>query len=165
VVSDRRVNNQHETERMNMNTINQLCRSAVQLGFAVAVGSLLCAPLAGSAQAPKGAEELIKLKSINTVEALQSVEAGDTIVMSCPKCKDTYATVVEKSFKGAEQDQLKIVAVHLCSACDTKIVTKGHGKSAETTLVHTCKSCGSPDVSCCVMKKSTSPTLGMEEKK
>jgi len=149
---------------MKMKTINQMCHSAVRFGFAVAVLSLLSAPLVSSAQTQKGAEKLMQLPKINTVEALQSLEAGDTIVMSCPKCKDTYATVVEKSFKGNLQDQSKTVPIHLCSACETKFVTKGHGRSAKTVLVHTCKACGSKDVSCCVMKKGAAPTPGMEQK-
>lgn len=152
----------NETERTNMKIINQMRKSAVRFGLAVAVVSLLSAPLVSSAQAPKGAEKLIQLQKINTVEALQSIEAGDTVVMSCPKCKESYASVVEKSFKGANQDELKKMTIHLCSACETKIVTKGHGKSAKDVVVHTCKACGSKDVSCCVMKKGTGPTPGMK---
>ena len=110
-----------------------------------------------------GASKLIQLKSIKTVEALQAVEVGDTIVMSCPKCKESYGTVVEKSFKGVNQDELKKTTIHLCSACDTKIVTKGQGKAAKDVVVHTCKTCGSEDVSCCVMKKGTAMTPGMEK--
>jgi hypothetical protein len=149
---------------MKMKITNQMCKSAVRFGLAVAIVSLLSAPLVSSAQAQKGAEKLMQLQKVNTVEALQSVEAGDTIVMSCPKCKDTYATVVEKSFKGAVPAQLKTVAIHLCPACETKLVTKGYGKSAKDVLVHTCKACGSKDVSCCVMKKGAGPTPGMEQK-
>ena len=148
-----------------MKTVNQLWKSVVRYGLAMAVGGLLCAPVGSLAQEAKGAEKLMQLKRINTVEALQSVEAGDTIVMSCPKCKESYATVVEKSFKGANQDALKTSSVHLCGGCETKVVTKGHGKTAEGTLVHACKACGSKAVSCCLMKKGGSPTPGMEEKK
>jgi hypothetical protein len=93
------------------------------------------------------------------------VEVGDTIIMSCPKCRDTYATVVEKTFKAVKPGELKTVTIHLCSACDTKMVTKGHGKQAHDVLVHTCKACGSKDVSCCVMKKGGGVTPGMEDKK
>jgi hypothetical protein len=160
VVSDR----PQITKRTKMKTISQMCKSAARFGLAAAVVGLLAAPLGSSAQVPKGGEKLMQLQKINTLEALQSVEAGDTIVMSCPKCKDTYATVVEKSFKGTREDQLKTVTIHLCSACDTKLVTKGHGKSAQTVAVHTCKACGSKDVSCCVMKKGAGPTPGMEQK-
>lgn len=120
---------------------------------------------AADGTAKGGASGLIQLKSVMTVEDLQGVEAGDTVVMSCPKCKESYAQVVEKSFKGSTGDQLKQVPIHLCDGCNTKVVTKGHGKSAKQTLVHTCKTCGSKDVRCCVMKKGAGVTSGMEEKK
>jgi len=149
---------------MKMKTMNQAQGHLTRYIAALAIAGLIALPPFGFAQ-EKGAEKLMQLQKINTVEALQSVEAGDTIIMSCPKCKDTYATVVEKSFKGATPDQLKQVPIHLCPACDTKFVTKGQGKAAVNSLVHTCKTCGSKDVSCCVMKKGGGPTAGMEEKK
>jgi CRISPR/Cas system-associated protein Cas10 (large subunit of type III CRISPR-Cas system) len=84
--------------------------------------------------------------------------------MSCPKCKDTYTQVAVKSLHAATPDELKTVGTHLCSSCDTKLVTKGVGKQAKDVLVHTCKVCGSEDVSCCLMKKGSGPTTGMEQK-
>jgi hypothetical protein len=148
-----------------MKQITQIPTTLIRCCALVALTALVWLPLQVSAQTKgEGASKLIQLKPIQTVEALQSVEAGDTIVMSCPKCKDTYATVVEKSFKGVNQDELKKTTIHLCSACDTKIVTKGQGKSARDVVVHTCKACGSEDVSCCVMKKGAGATRGMEKK-
>ncbi len=147
-----------------MKTITQVRGKLTRSIAALAIAGLIALPTFGFAQ-EKGAEKLMQLQKLNTVEALQSVDAGDTIIMSCPKCKDTYATVVEKSFKGATPDQLKQVPIHLCAACDTKMVTKGQGKAAVNSLVHTCKTCGSKDVACCVMKKGGGPTAGMEEKK
>ncbi len=98
---------------------------------------------------------------VRTVQDLQAIDAGDSIVMSCPKCKDTYVQVVEKTFKAVKPEELKTVAIHLCSACETKLVTKGRGKEAHDVVVHTCKACGSKDVSCCVMKKGGGATPGM----
>lgn len=149
-----------------MKTIYQAWKSAARIGFAVAVGSLLCAPMSILAQDPKGAEKLMQLKPVNTVEALHTVDAGDTIVMTCPKCTSTNKTVVVKSFKGANANELKNVTIHLCPTCETKLVTQGQGKSAKEVLVHTCTTCGSTNVSCCVMKKkNASPTPGMGDKK
>lgn len=71
--------------------------------------------------------------------------------------------VVDKTFKAAHLEDSKAVQIHLCSSCDTKIVTQGHGKQAKDLLVHTCKTCGSKDVFCCVMKKGSVPTAGMSE--
>ena len=131
------------------------------VGLALAVFGLLSAPTAARAQM-KGAQRLMK---IQTVEDLQHVEKGDIIVMSCPKCKETYAQVVDKSLKGLKAGETKNVPIHLCDKCDTKIVTQGTGKQAKDTLVHSCKECGSEDVSCCLMKKNAGVTKGMEEKK
>jgi Fe-S oxidoreductase len=140
-----------------MKTLNYLCRYIMAGSLALAVVGFISAPSTALAQ-QKGAEKLMK---VQTVGDLQMVDAGDTIVMSCPKCKDTYSQVVEKTFKGTKPEELKNVTIHLCSSCDTKIVTKGTGKQAKDVLVHTCKTCGSKDVSCCVMKKNGVATPGM----
>jgi hypothetical protein len=164
-VSDRETGKQTKQLKAKiMKSIKKLSRTLTIAALAVAVAALMVAPMAVLAQ-EKGAQKLMRLNTVKTVEDLQKVDAGDVIIMSCPKCKDTYATVVEKSFKNATADQLKTVAIHLCPTCETKMVSKGHGKAAKDTLVHTCKSCGSKDVSCCVMKKGTGTTGGMEEKK
>jgi hypothetical protein len=128
-------------------------------GFAAALTLIALVGLPSRAQAQdKQATQLMK---VHTYEDLQKVDVGDTIVMTCPKCKTTYAQVVEKDFKTGTPDQLKNVTIHLCSMCETKLVTKGSGKQAQTVLVHTCKACGSADASCCVMKKGSLPTTGM----
>ena len=143
-----------------MKNNNQFNKCLVVYVAALAIAGLTWLPSPALAQ-EKGAQKLMK---VQTVEDLQKVDAGDTIVMSCPKCKDTYTQVVEKSFKTSKADELKTMPIHLCSSCDTKIVTTGVGKQAKDTLVHTCKMCGSEDVSCCVMKKDAGPTPGMETK-
>ncbi|TAK97583.1 MAG: hypothetical protein EPO07_13035 [Verrucomicrobia bacterium] len=143
-----------------MKNKNQRSTCLAGFGIALAIAGLALLPSQGLAQ-EKGAQKLLK---IQTVEDLQKVEAGDTIVMSCPKCKDTYTQVSEKSFKGVKADESKTVVIHLCSSCETKIVTKGTGKQAKDAVVHTCKACGSEEVNCCVMKKGSGPTPGMEKK-
>jgi hypothetical protein len=165
-VRDRRMETKKQTKGMNMKSITQFWKSAVRFGLALAVGSLLCTPQAGLAQAPKGGEQMMKmLKPVKTVEDLQALNAGDTIAMSCPKCKNTTLTVVEKTFKAVNPEEMKTMQVHLCDSCETKIVTKGRGKQAENVLVHTCKTCGSKDAFCCVQKQGAGATPGMEEKK
>ena len=140
-----------------MKNAKTVCKTILITGLAVAALAWLPAP--AHAQ-DKGA---YMLKKIQTVEDVQQIEPGDTIVMSCPKCKDTYVQVVEKSWHAATPDQLKTVGMHLCSSCDTRLLTKSMGKHAENTLVHTCKVCGSEDVSCCLKKKGSGPTPGMAE--
>ncbi len=138
----------------------QISKCLVSSSFALAIAVLAWLPSQALAQ-EKGAQKLMK---IETVGDLQTVQAGDILVMSCPKCKDSYATVVKKSFKGMKREELETVVTHLCPNCDTKIVAVGPGKSKKDKLVHTCKSCGSDDAFCCVMKRGGGPTSGMEEK-
>ena len=131
------------------------------MGLALAVLGMLSTPSAAFAQT-KGAQRLMKLQ---TAEDLKQVQPGDTIIMSCPKCKESYAQVVDKSLKGLKTGEMKNVPIHLCDKCDTKIVTQGSGHQAKDTLVHSCKACGSEDVSCCLLKKHGGATKGMEENK
>jgi len=126
----------------------------------VAVAGL--ALLANSAVAQeKGGERMMKLLRLNTAADVQTVEAGDTIVMSCPKCKDTWVKVVQPMGKAGRQETANILR-HECPGCDTKIVTEGAGKQAKSVVKHTCKQCGSEDAYCCVTKKGSAPTKGME---
>lgn len=110
----------------------------------------------------KGATRLMKL---TTSQDVQKIEAGDTLVMSCPKCKDTFVTVVTKPMKGMQPAEVREAIKHLCPNCTTTIKTEGVGKNAKDKLVHKCNSCGSEDAYCCLMKKGGSPTTGMEDKK
>jgi hypothetical protein len=148
-------------ERNIMKPSYNLCRFIVVAAFALSALGVTW-PARTLAAEGKGASKLMPVK---TVGDLQTVEKGDILVMSCPKCKDTYATVVEKSFKGMKREELETVVIHLCPSCETKIVTTGPGKFKTDKLVHACKTCGSEDVTCCLMKKNGGTTKGMEEKK
>lgn len=145
-------------------------KSIKNIGTYLTRGTLIVAVagialLANSAVAQeKGGERLMKLQRINTPADVQKVEAGDTIVMSCPKCKDTWVKVVQPMGKGGRQETANIQR-HECPGCDTKIVTEGTGKQAKSVVKHTCKQCGSEDMFCCVMKKGAGPTPGMDEHK
>src|ERR1035437_1125837 len=132
---------------------------------------LLIAALAALAMLPNltMAQQQVKgaqlLRPLQKVEDLQQVEASDTIIMSCPKCKNTYATLATTSLKGMQREQLTTVVKHMCPTCSTEIKTEGMGKNAGNKLVHTCNTCGSTEVTCCLMKKNGGPTAGMEDAK
>lgn len=129
----------------------------------VAMTSLLAAPTLTFAQ-EKGATKLLKLSAINTVADAEAVQPGDTVVMSCPKCKDSWVTIVQAPTKTGAKPEEKTVARHECPGCEHKYVTEGHGKAKTDKLVHICKQCGSEDAFCCVMKKGAGATHGMEKK-
>ena len=95
-----------------------------------------------------GATKLMELKKVSEVEALQ---AGDTVVMACPKCKTVMETRVERPPKGATPTETK-VAVHGCPGCAAKWEVDGHGKAKKETVTHVCSHCGSKDAFCVVKK-------------
>ena len=125
----------------------------------------LALPVLTQAQEVKrGAEKLMQLKPIQTVADIQALEPGDMLTMSCPKCKNVTVTYVEKTTKRADATE-KTTLKHLCPGCETTFKVEGHGKAKKDVLVHVCKECGSKEAFCCVMKKGSGPTKGMEEKK
>jgi hypothetical protein len=157
----RRKVNKQKTEEIMMSIRNYLIRSLISTSLALTVAVVVGSTDTALAQ-QKGAEKLVQLQKVKTVQDLQSIEKGDMIVMSCPKCKDTAATVAEQTFKSATGEQLKTTTIHLCPTCSTKIVTEGNGKQAKDMLVHTCNACGSKDAFCCVIKKGSASTTGMQ---
>ncbi|MHB1307624.1 MAG: hypothetical protein ACYDC1_03095 [Limisphaerales bacterium] len=127
--------------------------------LAVAALGLLANPVGAQ---EKGAQQLMKLNRLNTVAEVQKVEAGDTIVMACPKCRDTWAMVVQPMGKGG-RSETAAVQRHACPGCESKLATEGVGKQARQVVKHICKQCGSKNAFCCVIKKGSGPTPGMEE--
>ena len=110
----------------------------------------------------KGAEKLM-MKPIKTSEDIAKLEPGDMIAMSCPKCKAITVTYVETT-KGHIKEE-KVTQKHLCPGCATVIKTEGQGKLAKDVVKHVCQTCGSEDAFCCVLKKGSGPTKGMEKEK
>ena len=135
------------------------------------VGSSLALALAAGVAWPvnvqaadqvKGAEKLM-MKPLKTSEDIAKLEPGDMVAMSCPKCKTITVTYVETT-KGHIKEE-KATQKHLCPGCATAIKTEGQGKLAKDVVKHVCQTCGSEDAFCCVLKKGSGPTKGMEKEK
>lgn len=80
----------------------------------------------------KGAELLAKRTTMPV-----AIPAATPAPMNCANCTDAWVTVVDKGTKGPLHAVNKIVR-HGCASCDTRIVTKGSGKTAANMAVHTC---------------------------
>jgi hypothetical protein len=130
------------------------------IGSILAVAVVL-ATTSGQAQekTSKGGATLL-LKPIKTAQDIDALKSGDSVVMSCPKCKTITVTYVETTKGHIKEEKTK--QKHLCPGCQAKIETQGHGKAIKDKIVHVCKKCGSKDVMCCVQKKGDA-TKGMEE--
>ena len=135
--------------------------TALLFGSSLAIAlNLMTAPTVLAQE--KGAQKLMQLKPIKTSDDIDALKIGDAVVMSCAKCK-TISVAYLETVKGHIQEE-KSKTEHLCPGCETKIETKGFGKAAKDSVSHVCKKCGSKDVMCCILKKGSGPTKGMEEK-
>jgi hypothetical protein len=70
--------------------------------------------------------------------------------MSCPRCTDGYTKVANTSAKGLRAEPMRTVAVHMCSSCETKIVSVGAGKAKTDKVTHSCGNNGAVEASCCM---------------
>ena len=129
----------------------------------IACAAFALALTVNAADQVKGAEKLMS-KPIRTVADLSNVQPGDMMVMSCPKCKDVTVRYVEATFKAMEPRD-KVKTQHTCPSCHNTMTVEGHGKAGKNVVKHVCQTCGSKDAFCCVLKKGSGSTKGMEEKR
>jgi hypothetical protein len=118
------------------------------LAAAVALSALILS--ASGADTAKGGG--LKLMQLSTVGQVQAVEAGDVVVMTCPKCKTVTYTQVKATAKGGGS-AIETVAAHGCPGCGAKFETTGHGKAKEDKVTHVCTHCSSKQAFCSVLKK------------
>lgn len=112
--------------------------------FALAIALVAAFTATASAQ-EKGATKLLQSKPTQTV-------ATTTAAMSCPQCKDSVMTVVEKPTKTGAKATASTVVRHDCPGCKHTFTTTGHGRAKVTSLTQTCKLDGGEKAACCAMK-------------
>ncbi len=159
-------NNKHETIKQKkdakMNTNKTMFKTILGALFALAIAASL--PVTARADEPmkpmKGGEHLMMLNAITTPEQAEALKPGDTIAMACPKCK---TIIIERVT--TEKGHINLTTPgekHLCSGCQTSIVTVGVGKNAHNELKHVCEKCGG-EVFCCATSTNSPATQGMGE--
>jgi hypothetical protein len=144
-----------------MKISKQICISITVVAVMLAVAMTW---LPGSTQAEdtkmmKGAEHMMLLTAITTPEQAAALKPGDTIAMACAKCK---TIIVEKvTVEKGHINMMTPGEKHLCSGCQTTLVTVGMGKNSHNELKHVCNACGSDLVFCCATSTNAVPTPSM----
>jgi hypothetical protein len=134
----------------------------IAVALALTTGVVSTASGAEAKTAKGGASELMKLKPIKTEADIAALKEGDSVVMSCPKCKTVYVTKITKENKPGKTSTVG-AAVHGCPGCDTKLALEGRGKDAKDVIKHVCRNCGSADAFCCVLKGEDGKAKGMDK--
>lgn len=133
-------------------------KNRVGLGGLLAIATLAAAlftninALAADGTAKGGATKLMSLKTVGDIESLK---AGDFVIMACAKCDTVTETRIAYPPKGAGATETK-VAVHTCPGCSAKWEVDGHGKAKTEKLTHVCSHCGAKGAVCAVKKASAS---------
>jgi transposase-like protein len=112
--------------------------------FTLAIALVAAFTATASAQ-EKGATKLLQDKPTKTV-------ASETATMSCPQCKDSVVTIVEKPTKTGAKAVTSTVVRHECPGCKHTFTTAGHGKAKTTVRAQNCALDGGKDATCCAMK-------------
>ena len=110
----------------------------------------------------KGGEHLVMLTQVNTPAQAEDLQPGDSITMSCAKCKSVMIHYVN-----TEKGHIKTMTVgekHLCPGCNTTIEVVGTGRGKHDQVKHVCTACGDDSVFCCATKPGTGATTGMGAK-
>ena len=148
-----------------MKTNKTVSKIIFGMGAALALAMAASLPVPARAAEPmkpmKGGEMLM-MKPITSPEDVAGLKDGDMVAMACPKCKTIMVTYV-KTEKGHIKTATTLPA-DMCPGCEQKFTVVGEGKGKHNVVTHVCKKCGSTDAFCCVMKKGSEPTKGMEHK-
>ena len=118
---------------------NNLLKSFIGSGLALAVAAGMATPIFTSAQQIKGAQ-LLMSPAAGSPTAVRA--------MACPKCVTEYGSRVDASARGAVKPVL-LVANHLCGGCDTTVKTTGVGKNTVAAVSHTCTMGDGQLAKCC----------------
>ena len=131
-----------------MKALNHLRNSVVLGCLTLGIAGVL-APNLTLAEG-KGAAKLMFPASTSSTQAQASAENRG--LMSCTRCTDGYAKVIDASAKGMRAGSVTRVAVHMCPACETKIASVGAGKAKVDKVTHSCGT-SAAEVSCCMASK------------
>ena len=137
-----------------MKTNRTVPKIILGMGAAFALAMAASLPLTARADEP--------MKPITSPADVAGLKAGDMVAMACPKCKTIMVTHVN-----TEKGHIKTattVPADMCPGCEQKFTVVGEGKGKHNVVTHVCKKCGSTDVFCCVMRKDSEATKGMEQK-
>ena len=146
--------------------------SKIILSPAFAVALALAAWLPGTARAAdhpadhaKGAHDMTQMQHITTHAQAEALKPGDSMSMTCTKCKDVMVQKV-----GTDQAHVKMMTVgekSMCHGCDgtVEVVATGKGEGKNAEVKHVCSKCGDDAMFCSATKPGSGAMKGMGKMK
>ena len=147
---------------------NLLSKISVSSGLALALTMAASLPVTARAEEPmkpmKGGEHQMMMQHITTQAQAEALKPGDSMAMTCTKCKDVMVQKVT-----ADNEHVKMMTVGEKTKCScggtVEVVATGKGTGKNTEVKHVCSKCGDDAMFCSATKPGGGTMKGMDHEK
>ena len=134
-------------------------------GLAIALAFAVWLPgAARAAEHEKGTHDMMHMQHIMTQAQAAALKPGDSMSMTCSKCKDVMVQKVT-----ADKAHVKMMTVGekvMCHGCGgtVEVVATGKGTGKDAEVKHVCSKCGDDSMFCSAVKPGAGSLKEMEIK-
>ncbi len=142
-----------------------LNKTSLSSGIALALAFAVWLPgAARAAEQMKGAEHLVHLQHITTQAQAEALKPGDSMAMTCTKCKDV---MVQKVTTDKAHVKMMTVGEKLKCSCggNVEVVATGKGNGKDAEVKHVCSKCGDDAMFCTATKPGSGAMKDMDHEK
>ncbi len=134
---------------MNYNILSKIsgARLALVLAFAVWLPGAIRA-----AEPKEGASGMLQMQHITTQAQAEALKPGDSMSMTCTKCKDVMVQKVTTD--NAHVKMMTVGEKTKCAVCGgtVEVVATGKGEGKNAEVKHVCSKCGDDAMFCSATK-------------
>lgn len=129
--------------------------SKISLGSGLAIALALAVGLTGTARAAEhkmAASDMQHMQHITTQAQAEALKPGDSMSMTCTKCKDVMVQRVTTG--NAHVKMMTVGEKTKCGGCDgtVEVVATGKGTGKDAEVKHVCSKCGDDAMFCSATK-------------
>jgi hypothetical protein len=145
---------------------NLLSKISLSSGLAVALAFAMWLPGASrAAEQMEGAHDMMQMQHITTQAQAEALKPGDSMSMTCSKCKDVMVQKVT-----TDKAHVKMMTVGekvTCPVCGgtVEVVATGKGEGKNAEVKHICSKCGDDAMFCSATKSGSGAMKDMEHEK
>lgn len=139
---------------------NLLRKISLSSGLAVAVA--FAAWLPGTARAAE--HDMMQMEHITTQAQAEALKPGDSMAMTCTKCKDV---MVQKVTTDKAHVKMMTVGEKFKCSCggNVEVVATGKGSGKNAEVKHVCSKCGDDAMFCSATKPGSGAMKDMDHEK
>ena len=152
-------------------THNILSKFILATGAAFVLASGVWLPGTSSAAEPKKepakpAHDMVHMTHIMTQAQAEALKPGDSMAMTCAKCKDVMVLKVTAG-SNAHVKMMTVGEKMKCPACEgsVEVVATGKGKGKDAEVKHVCSKCGDDAMFCTAVKPGSGAMKDMPHDK